>query len=108
MKKVVVFGGSGFLGSYVADELTYRKYEVVIADIKESKFKSPNQNHVYCDILKPDTIESAIQGADIVYNFAGLADIDESINLPAETMQQNVIGNINILEACRTRNDFIS
>ena len=37
-KKVVVFGGSGFLGSYVADELTRKKYEVIIADINESKF----------------------------------------------------------------------
>ena len=104
MKKVVVFGGSGFLGSYVADELTYRNYEVVIADIRKAKFKSPEQNLVHCDILQPDTIDSALDGANIVYNFAGLADIDESINLPLETLQQNVIGNINILEACRTRN----
>ncbi len=104
MKKVVVFGGSGFLGSYVADELTYRNYEVVIADLKAPKFKSPNQEFVQCDILEPDTIKNAIAGATIVYNFAGLADIDESIDLPHETMQQNVIGNINILEACRAQN----
>ncbi len=38
MKKVVVFGGSGFLGSYVADELTNRGYSVTIADINPSKY----------------------------------------------------------------------
>ena len=104
MRKVVVFGGSGFLGSYVADELTYRKYEVVIADINLAKFKQPDQNFVQCDILQPDTIDEVIEGASIIYNFAGLADIDESINLPKETIEQNVIGNINILEACRKQN----
>ena len=50
------------------------------------------------------SVETAVEDAAIVYNFAGLADIDESIHLPRETMQQNVIGNINILEACRNQN----
>ncbi len=104
MKKVVVFGGSGFLGSYVADELTYRNYQVVIADINPAKFKQNDQQFVQCDILQPESIEKVIEGAAIIYNFAGLADIDESINLPHETMQQNVMGNINILEACQKQN----
>ena len=43
MKKVVVFGGSGFLGSYVADELTNRGYSVTIADINQSKYLKSNQ-----------------------------------------------------------------
>jgi UDP-glucose 4-epimerase len=42
-----------------------------------------------------------LKGAEIVYNFAGLADLDKTIHLPKETINQNVIGNINILEACR-------
>ena len=101
MKKVVVFGGSGFLGSYVADELTRRGYDVVIADLKDSPYLSEGQAFQTCDIMDPATIEKAVKKADVVYNFAGLADIDESINLPKLTMEQNVIGNINILEACR-------
>jgi len=101
MKKVVVFGGSGFLGSYVADELTHRGYDVVIADIKDSPHKGPGQKFIHCDIMNSDDIRLAVEGSSVVYNFAGLADIDESIHLPKETMEQNVIGNINILEACR-------
>ena len=34
MKKALVFGGSGFLGSYVADELSLKEYEVTIFDKK--------------------------------------------------------------------------
>jgi UDP-glucose 4-epimerase len=101
MKKVVVFGGSGFLGSYVADELTLRGYEVVIADIKPSPFLSEKQSFVHCDIMDEGSVAAILKDAVLVYNFAGLADIDESIHLPKVTMEQNVIGNINILEACR-------
>ena len=37
-KKVVVFGGAGFIGSYVVEELLKRNYEVIAADIKYSKY----------------------------------------------------------------------
>jgi UDP-glucose 4-epimerase len=101
VKKVVVFGGSGFLGSYVAEELTRRGYEVLISDVKESSYLSQGQLFLSCDIMDPSAVGKAVAGAAYVYNFAGLADIDESIDLPKRTMEQNVIGNINVLEACR-------
>ncbi|NQV56702.1 MAG: NAD(P)-dependent oxidoreductase, partial [Rhodospirillales bacterium] len=44
---------------------------------------------------------AAVTGQDIVYNFAGLADLNDSIDRPVETVQLNVLGNLNILEACR-------
>jgi len=101
MKKVVVFGGSGFLGSYVADELTHRGYDVVVADIEKSQYLRKDQTFRICDILDPNNVKAVIDEAAIIYNFAGLADIDESIHLPKQTIEQNVIGNINILEAVR-------
>lgn len=103
MKKVTVIGGSGFLGSYVADELTERGYDVLIADIKNSIHLKEPQRFILCDITEPDSLEAAVNGSSIVYNFAGLADIDESNKLPRETIEQNVIGNLNILEACKGR-----
>ncbi len=51
MKKVVVFGGSGFLGSYIADELTHRGYDVLIADIEKSKYLKNEQTFRICDII---------------------------------------------------------
>lgn len=102
MKKVVVFGGSGFLGSYVADELTHRGHEAVVADVKESPYITDRQAFAKCDIMDPGAVEKAVRGAVVVYNFAGLADIDDSRDRPKETMEQNVIGNINVLEACRS------
>ena len=104
MKKVVVFGGSGFLGSYVADELTDRGYEVLIADIKESAYLKESQQGVICDIMRPSDIEAVIKDATLVYNFAGLADIDQSTYLPRKTIEQNIIGTLNILEASKAVN----
>ncbi len=100
-KRVCVFGGSGFLGSYVADELSRRSYDVVIADIAPSRYMRDSQRFEEVDILDASSIERALVGADIVYNFAAIADLDDAIHRPVETMNINVIGNLNILEACR-------
>jgi len=101
MKKVVIFGGSGFLGSYIADELSRRKYSVVIADIEPSVYLQENQEFIKVNILDKNSILSAIESADIVYNFAAIADLDDAINRPLDAMNVNVMGNLNILEACK-------
>ncbi len=103
MSHVAVFGGSGFLGSYVADELANRGHKVLIADLKESKYLKNGQEFLKCDIMKPDTLDAAVEGKDVVYNFAGFPDLDESFAFPKATIEQNVIGNLNILEQCRGR-----
>lgn len=100
----VVFGGSGFLGSYVADELLRRGFQVTIADIKPSAYLQPGQKYLCCDIQDRRAVENVIsEDVRYVFNFAGLADLNEAIHLPVETMQLNVLGNMNILEVCRTR-----
>ena len=46
MKKALVFGGSGFLGSHVCDELTRHGYFVTIFDKKKSKYLKSNQKMI--------------------------------------------------------------
>jgi len=104
MKKAVVFGGSGFLGSYVADELTARSYSVVVADIAKSKYLLKEQEFVECNILNSASVEALLKDVDYVYNFAGLADIAIAIKEPLKTVELNILGNLNILEACRKNN----
>ena len=103
---VVVFGGSGFLGSYVADELTRKKYNVTIADLNKSKYIQDNQKFIKVDILDIDNIKSIIKDAHIVYNFVAIANLDDAIHDPINTMNVNVIGNLNILEACREQGNI--
>lgn len=101
MKNVVVFGGSGFLGSYVADELTRRGYSVTIADLTSSKYLQSNQKFVKLDILDIKNIEVILKNVDVVYNFVAIANLDDAIHDPINAMKINVMGNLNILEACR-------
>ena len=101
MKKAIVFGGTGFLGSHVADELSNRGYNVTIFDIKPSQYIVSNQEMVIGNILDLNDVMEAVKGMDYVYNFAGLADIDDAKDNPIKTAQLNIMGNINILEASR-------
>jgi len=102
MTRAIVFGGSGFIGSYVADQLSQRGYDVVVANIRETPYPNADQTFVRCDIMEPDAVNDVIAGAEFVFNFAGLADLDESIHEPRLTMQLNVLGNVHLLEAART------
>ena len=99
-KKAVVFGGSGFLGSYVSDALTAADFQVTIFDKKRSPYLQDQQNMIKGDILDFAQVLDTVIGADVVYNFAGIADIKEANQQPLESVKYNVLGNTNILEAC--------
>lgn len=103
-KKIVVFGGAGFLGGYVVNELERRLgYEVIVADIYPSKYHK-DASFVECDILDFNSVLSAIpEDVDVVYNYAGFANLELSSDDPQSTVNLNVIGNLNVLEASRSR-----
>ncbi|MBI2104116.1 MAG: NAD(P)-dependent oxidoreductase [Candidatus Omnitrophica bacterium] len=99
--KVAVCGGSGFLGSHVADALQDQGHEVRIFDLRTSPYLRPGQEMVVGDILDEGTVGPALEGCEAVYHFAGIADIDEANRQPAETVRANVLGTTLLLEACR-------
>ena len=99
-QKIVVFGGSGFLGSHVADALSDAGYMVTIFDRAPSSWKRDDQEMVVGDILNSEEITRITKDSIAVYNFAAVADLDEAIRKPIETARINVLGNVNILEAC--------
>jgi UDP-glucose 4-epimerase len=102
MKRVIVFGGSGFLGLYLCHELINREYDVTIADINE-----PNEkfNFINCDITSDNDLDKVFSNSfDIVYNLAGFANLERANKDPLKTMHLNVIGNLKIIERCREFN----
>ena len=99
--RVVVFGGAGFLGSYVVDELLSKNHKVTIFDKQKSPYINDNIPQIIGDILDVKAVRDVVIGQDAIYNFAGLADLNDSIDKPVETIKQNVLGNLNILEAAR-------
>jgi len=99
--KVVVFGGSGFLGSHVCDKLNEAGYGVTIFDLKPSPWLCAEQTMIVGDILDTPLVEKAVEGAGVVFNFSGIADIGEADGHPVDTVRYNILGNTIILEACR-------
>ena len=99
--KALVFGGAGFLGSYVVDELARRGHEVVVFDRRRSAHLPAGAREVEGDILDESHVVAVTHGMDVVYNFAGAADLDESVRRPREFVELNVLGNLNVLEGCR-------
>ena len=103
-EKVIVFGGSGFLGSHVADMLSDDGYDVVIFDLKKSKYLRRDQKMIIGDILNREQIRMVIKGAKYVYHFAAIADIKEAQENPVEAVEVNILSTTYILDACREYN----
>ena len=101
MKKAVVVGGSGFIGSHTADCLSDNNYQVIIFDREKSNYLRQDQIMVVGDILDNELLVKVIKGADVVYNFAAIADLNQAVDKPLKTANINIIGNLNVLEACR-------
>ncbi|MFH1369575.1 MAG: NAD(P)-dependent oxidoreductase [Elusimicrobiota bacterium] len=99
-KKAVVFGGSGFLGSNVANELIDRGFKVTIFDITAPDNVKGDFKFIKSDILDRPAVEKAVSGNNFVYNFSGIASLDDASTKPLDTVKLNVIGNLNIIEAC--------
>jgi UDP-glucose 4-epimerase len=97
--KITVWGGSGFLGSHVCDVLTKSGHDVTVADIIESPWLKDNQKMFLGDITDIKAVIKSTKNSNIVYNFAGVADIGQANDNPISTVEQNIRGNLNILEA---------
>jgi UDP-glucose 4-epimerase len=102
--KIIVFGGSGFAGSHLADALTEAGHEVTIFDLNPSPYLQKTQKFILGDVLDADAVKHAVEGHEVIYNFAGLADIDEALARPVDTVRLNVLGCVNLLEAARYAN----
>lgn len=102
--KAIVFGGSGFLGSHVADALLAAGHDVAIFDIRPSTYLVEGQEMIIGDMLDSQAVNKAMQGMDVVYNLAGIADLDDASTQPIETVRHNILGNAILLEAAWKNN----
>ena len=100
-KKALVIGGSGFLGSYIAEELIKKKIKVTIFDQKEPKItKSKLLSFVKSNLSNKSKIREEIKKNQLVYYFADIADIGEAKKKPLITIENNVNNLISILDFC--------
>jgi UDP-glucose 4-epimerase len=97
---VTVIGGGGFLGSHVADQLSLAGYKVRIFDSSGSKWAQKEQELIVGNVLDREALMKTIEESTYVYNFAALADLNEALTKPYEAAEINILGNLNVLDAC--------
>lgn len=104
MKKAVITGGAGFIGSNLADKLVADGFSVTIIDnfsTGNHAFLGKHDYHVVdCDIRRDfESITSAMEGASIAYHLAANADVRFGWEHPRLDLEQNVIATLNVLDA---------
>jgi UDP-glucose 4-epimerase len=98
--KVLVTGGSGFIGSHVVDRVRAHGHEVRIFDLVPSPYHDDVET-VIGDLCDSDDVARALDGCDAVLHLAAVADVDKVAEDPALTDRVNVHGTQTLLEGAR-------
>lgn len=110
MKKILITGGAGFIGSNLADLYIKNGYEVIIIDNISSGSLDNIPKHVKfyeIDICNPEFIDIVLnEKPDIINHHAAQIDIQFSIQNPIQDANTNIIGTINVLESIRQLKEF--
>jgi UDP-glucose 4-epimerase len=100
--KILVTGGSGFIGSHVVDKLADAGFEPRIYDLRPSLHHEPSSvDTVVGDLLDADTLRSAMEDCDAVVHLAAYADVGVVAEQPVSAEECNSRGTLAVLEAAR-------
>ncbi|MBR6469946.1 MAG: GDP-mannose 4,6-dehydratase [Lachnospiraceae bacterium] len=100
MKKALVFGMDGFVGDHMARELTANGYEVYASSSHGNKLNTYD-GWYGCDLTDADQVKNVIAEVSPTHivNLAGQSNVGISWKIPRRTVESNVCGPLNILEA---------
>jgi len=104
VRRALVTGGAGFIGSNLADRLLADGVEVVVYDNLSTgrrEFVPAEAELVEADVLDRDTLARALRGCDTVFHLQANADVRHGLERPRADLEQNTIGTSYVLEAMR-------
>ncbi|MEJ6686597.1 MAG: NAD-dependent epimerase/dehydratase family protein [Crocinitomicaceae bacterium] len=107
--KILVTGGAGFIGSNLSRKLVNEGHDVVVLDSllrgnKLDKDTFSKVNFFKGDIRSRQLVLEASKGCDVIFHLAAVLGVDIVADNPVETMDVEVIGTRNVVEASETNN----
>src|SRR6266705_449995 len=110
VRRAVVTGAGGFIGSHLVDALLDRGWPTLAlvryVGSGSTGFIAKRLDHSQLaiargDVRDPDFLAAHLRGGDVVFHLAALISIPYSYEHPRDTVDANVLGTLNVLEACR-------
>ena len=100
--KVLITGGSGFIGSHIVEHYQGKADEIRVLDNLRTGYRH-NLDGLDCTFIEGsitdrEVVKKAVQGVDLIFHLAALVSVPESMERPAECVDINVHGLLNVLE----------
>ena len=108
-KKILITGGLGFIGSYIADELIDENEVLIIDNKSTGKVENlQNINHENLTLIEKDLndadLDDILTDVDYVFHLAAMASVPSSIENPSECIENNMDATIKLINACKNNN----
>jgi len=97
---IAVTGGSGFVGSHVVDALLAAGHAVRVIDPKKP-LQADDVDWADVDMLDQESLTDALQGVGPVFHLAAMADVNDIVADPPQSVWLNTFGVARVLEAAR-------
>jgi len=106
VKKILVTGGAGFIGSSLTKNLIGQGHDVVVLDDFSTGLRS-NLSQLQIEVIEgsiasPAMVEKAARGVDAIIHLAARGSVPRSLRNPRATFDVNVVGTLNVCETART------
>ncbi len=102
--RILVTGGAGFIGSHFVEHFHHDSEVLVVDNLRTGCLENlEGLNHTFhrVSITDFDTLVRLCEGVEAIFHLAAMISVPESMENPAECVQINTLGTLNVLEAAR-------
>jgi UDP-glucose 4-epimerase len=100
--RILVTGGSGFIGSHLIEHFQGSAEIIVLDDLRSGyrhNLDGLAHRFIEASVTDRNAVESAMKGVDVVFHLAAMISVPESMNEPSRCAEINVMGLLNVLES---------